>query len=132
MDSSSQSGIILNKYDYRVLLIENKEAYPFLLEIHYAKRIPSISYTFGLFKSDELVGVVCYGTPSSSSLRRGIAGDSHISDILELNRLCLRDNIKNEASFLVAKSLKLLPKGKIIISFADTSQGTYGLRIPSM
>ena len=111
---------------YEVRLIDNKESYPFLLEIHYARRIPSISYCYGLFREEDLVGVVCYGTPSSPSLRRGVAGDENKQDVLELNRLCLRDNIFNEASFLVGASLKMLPKGKIIVSFADISQGHNG------
>lgn len=113
--------------DYSVRKILNKEAYPFLLNIHYAKRIPSISYTFGLFYVDELVGVICYGTPPSSPLRAGIAGKENISKVLELNRLCLLNNLKNEASYLIGKSLKLLPHNMIIISFADSSQDHLGI-----
>lgn len=112
--------------DYTVDLIANKDTYPFLLEIHYAKRIPSISYSYGLFYKHELVGIVTYGTPPSSNLRRGIAGIENEKNVLELNRLCLKNNKKNEASFLVSKSLKLLPKNKIIVSFADTEQGHVG------
>jgi len=48
-------------------------------------------------------------------------------DILELNRLCLKHNRKNEASFLIGNSLKLLPKNKIIVSFADTEYNHNGL-----
>lgn len=107
--------------------IETKETYPFLLDIHYAKRIPSISYAYGLFDGDELIGVVTYGTPPSAPLRRGIAGDENIGNILELNRLCLKYNRKNEASRLVGKSLRMLPWGKIVISFADTSQNHLGI-----
>jgi len=98
----------------------------YILELHYAKRWPSISYAFGLFVDNELCGVVTYGTPASAPLRRGIAGDRFISDILELNRLCLKYNRKNEASFLVGNSLKMLPKNKIIVSFADSSQNHVG------
>ena len=112
--------------NYIVKPIDSKLSYPFLLEIHYAKRIPSISFCYGLYKNDELVGVVTYGTPPSPSLRRGIAGDDNKLNVLELNRLCLLNNEKNEASFFIAKSLKLLPKGKVIISFADTHQGHNG------
>lgn len=100
---------------------------PFILDIHYARRWPSISYAFGLFKRSELVGIVTYGTPPSAPLRRGIAGDMYKSDILELNRLCLKHNLKNEGSMLIAGSLKQLPKEKIIISFADTSRGHQGV-----
>jgi hypothetical protein len=107
--------------------IPSKETYPFLLEIHYAKRIPSISYAFGLFSGEELIGVVTYGTPPSPTLRAGLAGTENKDYVLELNRLCLRYNRKNEASFLVGRSLKMLPAPSIVISFADTSQGHLGV-----
>lgn len=112
-----------------VIQIDRKDCEEFVLNIHYAKRWPSISYAFGLFKNEELVGVVTYGTPCSAPLRRGIAGNAYKLDVLELNRLCLKNNERNEASFLVAKSLKLLKNligNKIIISYADISQGHIG------
>ena len=107
--------------------IENKNTYPFLLEIHYAKRIPSISFSFGLFEGDELVGVITYGTPMSSTLRKYVCGQENMSKVLELNRLCLLNNRKNEASFLISKSLKMLPAPSVVISFADPSQGHSGI-----
>ena len=106
--------------------VTRKDCQPFILGIHYAKRWPSISYAYGLFRFNVLVGVITYGTPPSSPLRKGIAGKIFEKNILELNRLCLKDNRKNEASYLVGSSLKLLPKNKIIISFADTEQGHTG------
>lgn len=111
----------------KVLEISRKQCEPFILGIHYAKRWPSISYACGLFDDDELIGVCCYGTPSSAPLRNGIAGDEFSKCVLELNRLCLKYNRKNEASFLVARSLKMLPKNKIVISFADIAQGHKGV-----
>jgi len=106
--------------------ITRSECEPFIIGIHYAHRWCSISYSYGLFDDDELVGIVTYGTPPSAPLKRGIAGDDMKGDVLELNRLCLKYNRKNEASKLISASLKLLPKGKIIISFADISQGHNG------
>lgn len=108
--------------NYEVRQIEAKEAYPFLLNIHYAKRIPSISYAYGLFRDGALVGVVTYGTPPSSTLCRGVCGDAYQKDVVELNRLVLSDNLPNEASRLVGGSLKLLPAPKIVVSFADNAQ----------
>ena len=105
--------------------IAREDCAPFILEIHYAKRWPSISYAFGLFDGDELIGVVTYGTPPSAPLKRGIAGDQYKHQILELNRLCLKYNRKNEASMLVGASLKMLPEC-IVVSFADISQGHKG------
>jgi hypothetical protein len=112
--------------NYSVAPIENKATYPYLLEIHYAKRIPSISYAFGLFHNEELVGVVTYGSPPTAPTRSGVAGEEYKRQVLELNRLCLKNNRKNEASFLVSKSLKLLPKNMFILSFADPTQGHTG------
>ena len=108
-----------------VRTVTRSECAPFILEHHYAKRWPSISYAFGLFREGRLVGVVTYGTPPSAPLRRGVAGDEFRPYVLELNRLCLLYNQKNEASYLVSQSLKRLPES-IVVSFADTEQGHIG------
>ena len=44
-----------------VLPIKSEESYPWLLQKHYAKRIPQIMYAFGLYDDEHLVGVVTYG-----------------------------------------------------------------------
>tara|TARA_R110000824_G_scaffold290868_1_gene479342 strand:- start:4600 stop:5256 length:657 start_codon:yes stop_codon:yes gene_type:complete len=111
---------------YKVLPISYNETKPFILHIHYAKRMPSITYSFGLFYQNELVGIVTYGSPPSQALCRGIAGDEYKNIILELNRLVLKNNIKNEASFLISNSFKFLKKPSIIVSYADTSQNHNG------
>lgn len=105
--------------------IARNQCAPFILGIHYAKRWPSISYAFGLFDGFELIGVCTYGTPPSSTLKKGLAGDDYADKVLELNRLCLKYNGKNQASMLVGQSLKLLPES-IVVSFADTEQGHKG------
>ena len=111
---------------YTVKPVGRAECAPFILERHYAKRWPSITYAFGLYRDSCLVGVVTYGTPPSAPLRRGIAGDIYIGNVLELNRLCLYDNLPNEASRLVGQSLKMLRGNWIVVSFADTEQGHTG------
>lgn len=111
---------------YSVREITRAETEPFVIGIHYAKRWPSISWSFGLFDDHKLVGVCTYGTPASAPLKRGICGEELKDSVIELNRLCLLDNKKNEASYLVSASLRLLPKGKVVVSFADTEQGHKG------
>lgn len=110
----------------KVLQIKPFEAEPWLLRKHYAKRIPSITYAFGLYENGQLVGVCTYGTPSSATLRDGIAGDENSRFVLELNRLCIDSKNKNAASFLVGRSLRLLPKPSIVVSYADTAQEHIG------
>lgn len=96
----------------------------FILNIHYARRMPCIQYAFGLFDGDYPypVGIVTYGQPASPSLCKGIAGEENRRHVLELNRLVLYQeyNGGNYASFLVGNSLKkMLPDGTFVVSYAD-------------
>lgn len=109
----------------QVQQIPAKEAEPWLLLRHYAKRKCPISYAFGAYTDGNLIGVVTYGTPSSAPLREGIAGKKWANQVLELNRLCC-ETIKNLASFLVGRSLRMLPRPTIVVSYADTHQGHIG------
>lgn len=110
----------------QVLPIKSFEAYPWLLQKHYAKRIPSISYAFGLYDGSALVGVCTYGMPASPFLCMGVCGKEHRHIVLELNRLCVDSTDKNAASTLVSHSLQLLPKPMIVVSYADKAQGHVG------
>ena len=112
--------------DLKVLPIKSSETYNWLLEKHYAKRVPNITNAFGLFSGSALIGVVTYGIPPSPALCMGVCGEEHSSKVVELNRLCLQYNDKNQSSFLISQSLKMLPKPKIVVSYADTSLGHVG------
>ena len=116
---------IAKKTPVVVTQIPAKEAEPWLVLRHYAKRLCPISYAFGAFRDGELIGVVTYGTPASSPLRVGICGDNWADNVLELNRLCC-ENSPNTASMLVGRSLRLIPKPSVVVSYADTEQGHVG------
>jgi hypothetical protein len=121
-------GIVGGMKLNQVKLLENKKlADPFILDIHYAKRKPSISFVYGLYDNEELIGICSFGSPASPALCKGIAGEKNRSKVIELNRLVLKYNRKNEASYLVGKSLKMLPKPKIVVSYADTAQDHKGI-----
>lgn len=109
--------------DRCVVRISYDDTKPFLLGIHYARRMPSISFAFGMFEGGVLVGVVTYGVPASNPLCKGIAGDANKYNVLELNRLCFLPeyNGDNRASYLVAHSLKMLPNKTFVVSYADTA-----------
>jgi hypothetical protein len=117
----------MNTEHYRVKKITYEETKPFILNLHYAKRMPSISYAYGLFENNELVGIISYGSPASPPLCRGIAGDKNKALVIELNRLVLKYNRKNQASLLIGASFKLLPKPRIIVSYADKAQDHLGV-----
>ena len=97
-----------------------------ILKLHYAKRMPSISHSFGLFRDGVLTGVVTYGSPASPFLAMGVCGKEWRKNVLELNRLVLLNNGTNEASYLVGNSLKLLPHPSVVVSYADTAMNHIG------
>lgn len=115
----------VDKYVRRITYEETK---PFLLGVHYARRMPCITDAFGLFLRGGLVGVVTYGVPASYHLCIGIAGKHNKDNVLELNRLVIDPNIdqKNLASFLVGRSLRMLPNGTFVVSYADTAWSHVG------
>ena len=57
--------------------ITYEQTKPFILGIHYARRMPCVQYAFGLFDDGVLIGVVTYGQPASPSLCKGVAGDEN-------------------------------------------------------
>ena len=111
-----------------VKAIPSELASPFIMNIHYAHRTPCIMYAFGLFVNGDLVGVCTYGMPASPYLCMGVAGKENKGKVIELNRLCFLPgkNGENNASMLVGRSLKMLPKNLFVVSYADTGKGHVG------
>lgn len=101
--------------------ITYEEAKPFILNIHYARRIPCIQFAYGLFLNEKLIGICTYGQPASPTLCVGIAGEDNRKNVLELNRLVILPeyNGGNCGSYLVGNSLKMLPQRTFVVSYAD-------------
>jgi len=115
------------KDKYVVKSIEANQSYDWLLNKHYAKRIPSISYSFGLFTENILVGILTIGKPASPQLCNGVCGNDFSKYVYELNRLCVNDNLeKNVLSYFVSSSLKLIKNDIILVSYADTDMNHSG------
>ena len=118
--------------------IRYEDTIPFLLEIHYARRMPCITDAFGLFLDNEMIGVVTYGIPASKPLCIGIAGVQNEKHVKELNRLVIkpqfnererereRDEITRPISFLTHSrcwtmghlwSVMLIQLGRMLVTF---------------
>ena len=101
----------------------------FLLQGHYAGRMPLLKYSFGLFKNEELIGVINY-SPAPSRFWNGgghLFNCKHKIETLELSRLFLLDgHAKNDTSYFVANSIKMLPKPCVVVSYADANQNHCG------
>jgi hypothetical protein len=109
---------IKNKYSVQV--IKKEETYEWILYKHYAKRIPPISYAFGLHDDEMLLKGICtFGIPAS--------GFKLSIQPYELNRLVINDNLpRNTGSFFVSHCLNNFPEDSIIVSYADSNQNHHG------
>lgn len=110
------------KDNFSVKSIPFQETWEWVLKKHYAKRIPPISYAFGLYEYDRLNGVCTFGNNG------GCTQGNYIGNyqVIELNRLCIDSIEKNITSYFVSKCLKLLPIEYIIVSYADIDQSHIG------
>jgi hypothetical protein len=115
------------KNEYKVMSIKKAETYEWLLKKHYAHRLPPISYAFGLYNQEKiLIGVCTFGVPASPKLKES-CGDEWSKKFFELNRLCIDEGLpKNTCSFFISRCLSLLPKPRVIVSYADSSQNHHG------
>lgn len=114
---------------FLVKKIPNNEAIPFIIKKHYAHRKCSISFAFGLFKENIIVGVCTFGYPPNQEFNDGacVFGNTIKINTMELNRLFLEDGLpKNTLSFFVSRALKMLPKPMCIVSYADPNFGHHG------
>ncbi len=116
------------KKTYKIERIKAKETYQWLLYKHYAKRIPSISYAFGLYNKQDLKGVITFGSPPNKEYNMGKCVFENLQvNVLELNRLITDDNLeKNTLSYFVSQSLKLIPQPCCVVSYSDPNQNHYG------
>ena len=108
--------------------IQNYETTPWLLNKHYAKRIPCVTFAFGLYIDDWLEGVCTFGYPPNYQYNDGKCVFNNYKCLtLELNRLVVNDGLpKNSLSQFVSKSLKFLPKPSCVVSYADPNNGHHG------
>lgn len=115
---------------YEVHPIPSSEALAVVVKNHYLHRRGPASHCYGLFDDmGAMVGVITYGKPASHSLCKGICGPEEEEHVIELTRLWIADiTPKNAESFLISRSLKMLPPHiDIVVSFAEISAGHTGV-----
>ncbi len=105
--------------------VSSATARALVVERHYLRRAPPVSYAFGLYSGGELVGVCTFGVPPSRHLQKS-ACPERPEAVIELNRLWVDDAMpRNTESWFVSRALKLLPP-LIVVSYADTAAGHAG------
>lgn len=116
------------KSDYYIDEVTYKTAMHYVIKYHYLHRKASCSFSYALIEkqSNRIVGVITYGTPSSSTLRKGVCGIEEKDNVIELTRLWVEDSTpKNAESFLIGNTIKLLNK-EIVVTYAEIEQGHVG------
>lgn len=117
------------KDKYYVRSIDNFLTKDWLLHKHYAKRIPSISFAFGLYDTELILRGICtYGMPCRRYNDGGNIFDNKIKvPTYELNRLVVNDGMeKNTLSYFVSQTFNILPKPICLVSYADPNNGHHG------
>jgi hypothetical protein len=113
--------------NYSIVQVSYKIAMELVVAEHYLHRKAPCSVAFGLFLGEEIKGVICYGTPSSATLRSGIAGPENAGNVVELTRLWVCDSVpRNGESFLIGRTLGRSGK-EIVVSYAEIQQGHIGV-----
>ena len=114
---------------YYIKKVDYKTATDLVIKNHYLHRKAPCSFAFVLFDkiTNNIVGIIIYGTPSSAPLRKGLCGIDESSNVIELTRLWIQDETpKNTESFLIGNTIKLVDK-EIIVSYAEIDQGHKGV-----
>lgn len=115
------------KDKYIVKSIDSSLCKEWILHKHYLKRLTSISYSFGLYYIDKLVGICTFGNAVPNTMKKSLFGEKYMHLVYELNRLCTNDDLdKNANSYFVSNCIKLLPCPIIVVSYADSSIGHNG------
>lgn len=114
---------------YKVKQIGIRLYEDWLLEKHYARRLCSISYAFGLVSCDaNIQGVITFGTPLSKAYNQGqcIFNEYRVKT-LELNRLVLNSiTPSNTASYFIMQAINKLPRPLALVSYADPNHNHHG------
>lgn len=103
----------------------------FVEKWHYSKSINGVmsDYCFGLYRDDELIGAMIYGSLGMANAWKKYAKSPE--EVLELRRLCcIDDTPKNTESYFIGKTLRWLKQNTEvlkIISYADCNQGHEGI-----
>jgi hypothetical protein len=93
---------------------------------HYSKRLGIFWEGFGLYSEEKLIGVCCFGQPSSPIQK--YAFENRDFRLYELTRLVVDNGINNAASFLISQSIKMLKERFCaIVSYADSAHGHSGI-----
>ena len=99
------------------------------LNFHYAKAVPNVGLAYNVFnKNKEWCGVICYGIGATNNIGRPYGLSQ--GQIVELVRMALngkQESTTKAMSIAIRLLKKDAPNVKLIVSYADSEQGHYGI-----
>jgi hypothetical protein len=120
--------------------IDKKLATETVIDRHYLHRECPISWAWGTYVRDDLMGVLTVGKPPSWSTMVGLVGEtremykrsnSRARSVFELNRLWMDDSLgtNSESRFIgwCLRELRRIKPSIILVSYADTAMGHLGV-----
>ena len=106
--------------------LDKKEVRRWMKTFHYAKRVPSISFSYGWVNDEgELQAIVSFGKPASNALCEGVCGKENKQFVYELQRICAKETLDIPLSQFVSSALRSLPD-MIVVSYADKAMNHNG------
>ena len=115
--------------EIEVRLVPVKEIRRAIVTGHYSGVMPDATQeAFAAYWNEIVVAAVAYGPGGNSKTFGAVVEGYDSSNARELIRLWVHpDAPKNTASFVVSKTLKMLPEQVgLVVSFADSGQGHFG------
>jgi hypothetical protein len=99
------------------------------MNFHYAKAVPNVGIAFNVYnQNNEWCGVICYGVGATNNIASPYGLKQ--GQVIELLRMALNGKQESTTKAL-SLSLKLIskktPNVKLIISYADSEQGHFGI-----
>jgi hypothetical protein len=119
--------------EFYVKEIQRKLANKVIVENHYSKKYFNNSYIhLGVFKKNDLVGVLQYGHLLNNNSISKIVKNTKKQEAVELNRMWIKDNVglypeSKSISYSIKYLKKKYPKIKWIQSFADERCKGFGI-----
>ena len=116
------AGEIINTAEYEVAAIaSDRVAKAFVLQHHYSATYPAARFRFGLYRSEQLVGVAVFSHPCSNKVLTSVfPGDA--CESVELGRFVLLDEVPgNGETWFLARCFEQLRASGLrgVVSFSD-------------
>ena len=137
ISSPRDKGSEITKDKIRVIKIRRKIAREFYRKYHYTKGCSNNAMSYGVYHSVtyDLLACVSIQVPCSENVRASILGEAYKSNVAELGRLAIKQDINISASMILPIVINTYIKERhtrgmhpiyALVSYADSEQGHHG------